>query len=257
MAINMLIGYKNPNGSVDSIFARVDGGEDQNKLFYKYYRTSERVKALIENGSNKSAIGIYISNEELDKNSKLYNKEVTMLPLYIGQGEQDSMISFSEDAFYQQTTPWTSTGQIFHDESVEKFLLRAAAAGFEDHYVYLFNHDTMKWTRGYNSQSLRDAIIANFDANSKFNYNSEHEIEVARIKLIDYMNEIDSFIYDRDYNQPRIFDTSTNDFANIDDPRLIQLYNNLISYAKTKGIGVESITISRVEEEQKESKHHL
>ena len=67
MAINMYIGYKKPNGAVSAIYARVDGGEDQNKLFYKYYRTPERVSALIKSGSTRSALGIYISKrEEID-----------------------------------------------------------------------------------------------------------------------------------------------------------------------------------------------
>ena len=48
MAFFLLVGLVNGNNPVKSIIIRHDGGAEEYRLLYKYYRTPERVNALIE-----------------------------------------------------------------------------------------------------------------------------------------------------------------------------------------------------------------
>ena len=244
MAINMLIGYKNPDGSVNSITARIDGGIDERKLFYKYYRTKERAHALIQNGSNESALGIYISEEEFNENSPLHNLEVTMLPLMIGNGEEDPMISFSDEDFNESQNKFNNTGRVYFDENVNKFFEDAKHSGFYDSDVYLFDSDTSEWTIGQMKQPLREGIIAHFDENADYNYDSSEEINDARKKLIDYMDQIDAFIKNRMNNSPNFVDSSSGELTTVEDLKFLQMYNELALYAQTIGINIDQINVS-------------
>lgn len=244
MAINMYVGYKKANGSVSAIYARVDGGEDQKKLFYKYYRTPERVNALIKSGSTRSALGIYISKkEECNMNSPLYNKEVTMLPLYVGSvsGNNPTIVSFAENEFYDDKY---CSGDVYDYDSVEKFYADAEEVGFFEHYVYLFDSNTREWTVGYNGMPLKDAIIEHFDKYSRNEYTSEEEFQSDRKILIENIESIDRFVKDRDNEKLCFVDSSTGDYINISDSTLLMKYQDLFMYAKSIGLDIEGCMIS-------------
>ena len=234
MAINMYIGYKKPNGSVSAIYARVDGGEDQNKLFYKYYRTPERVSALIKSGSTRSALGIYISKrEEIDERSPLYNEEVMMLPLYVGSAGKDRMISFAENKFYEDKD---GNSKKFNDyDSVEAFYDDTKKIGFFEDYVYLFDSESREWTVGYNGKSLKEAIIENFDVNSE-DYDPQD-----RETLLDNIAEIDQFIAERAKTDPYFIDGNT-------DAESLMNYHDICMYAKSKGFKIKGSNISNLYE---------
>lgn len=241
MAINMYIGYKKPNGSVSAIYARVDGGEDQNKLFYKYYRTPERVSALIKSGSTSSALGIYISKtEEINERSPLYNEEVMMLPLYVGSAGEDSMISFAEDEFYESKT---GNSREFYDYgSVEAFYADIKEIGFYEDYVYLFDSKSREWTVGYNGKTLKEVIIENFDEDSEDYDSHDRETLIANIA------EIDQFIADRAKTGPNFIDGNTGNNFNIRDGKLLMKYHDFCMYARSKGFNIEGIIISNSDE---------
>ena len=247
MAINMYIGYKKPNGAVSAIYARVDGGEDQNKLFYKYYRTPERVSALIKSGSTKSALGIYISKtEEINARSALYNEEVMMLPLYVGAAGEDGMISFAEDNFYKYKD---GNSKEFYDYgSVEDFYADAKKIDFYESYVYLFDSKSCEWTVGYNGKSLKEVIMEDFDENSKYNYDSSEMIEHNKEILIANIDRIDQFIADRAKTGPYFIDSNNGNPINIRDGELLIKYHDLYMYAKSLGINIEGSIVSNAEE---------
>ena len=246
MAINMYIGYKKPNGSVSAIYARVDGGEDQNKLFYKYYRTPERVSALIKSGSTRSALGIYISKtEEINERSPLYNEEVMMLPLYVGSAGEDSMISFAEDEFYENKN---GNSKEFYDYgSVEAFYADTKKIGFSEDYVYLFDSESREWTVGYNGKTLKEVIIENFDENSE-DYDSIENTKHDREILIANIAEIDQFIADRAKTGPYFIDGNTGNNFNIRDGELLMKYHDFCMYAKSKGFNIKGSIISNSDE---------
>ena len=247
MAINMYIGYKKPNGAVSAIYARVDGGEDQDKLLYKYYRTPERVSALIKSGSTKSALGIYISKtEEINTRSALYNEEVMKLPLYVGSAGEDSMISFAEDNFYEHKDG--NSEEIYDYGSVEDFYADAKKVDFGEDYVYLFDSKSCEWTVGYNGKTLKEVIIENFDENSEYNYDSSEKIEHDKKILIDNIDRIDQFIADRAKIGPCFIDSNNGNPINIPDGKLLIKYHDLYMYAKALGINFEGIIVSFADE---------
>lgn len=247
MAINMYIGYKKPNGSVSAIYARVDGGEDQNKLFYKYYRTPERVSALIKSGSTRSSLGIYISKtEEINERSPLYNDEVMMLPLYVGSAGKGSMISFAEDEFYEDKDG--NSKELYDYGSVEAFYADTKKIGFFEKYVYLFDSESREWTVGYNGKTLKEVIIENFDENSKYNYDSIEETKHDREILIANIAEIDQFIADRAETRPYFIDGNTGNNFNIRDGILLMKYHDLYMYAKSIGVNIKKSIISNSDE---------
>lgn len=197
MAIYMTIGYKDYDGSVYSIYALTDGWSPEDKLLYKYYRTKERVWALIKNGSNRDKLGIYISPDEINEGSPSHNREVTMLPLGIGNEEEDPLITFSDNKFFQVQKKEKRTGHIRNYSSVDQYLKEAIDARFSDHHIYLFDSDTLQWTVGCEKKPLREHIISEFDDNAPYNYHSNDEAKNAREKLINYMNLIENFIATR------------------------------------------------------------
>ena len=197
MAIYMTIGYKDYDGSVFSIYALTDGWSPEDKLLYKYYRTKERVWALIKNGSNRDKLGIYISPDEINEESPSHNREVTMLPLGIGNEEEDPLITFSDNKFFFFFLKERRTGHIRNYSSVDQYLKEATDASFSDHHIYLFDSDTLQWTVGCEKKPLREHIISEFDDNAPYNYHSNDEAKNAREKLINYMNLIENFIATR------------------------------------------------------------
>ena len=260
---NIIIGYKNLDGSVKSIIAGNTGDLTEKKLFYKYYRTKERVSALIDNGSNSRALGIYISKGELDKNSSLYNLEVTMLPLRIGGGETDKNISFSEDGFLQSQDQYYNNKNVYYHRSVADYLENAEKIAYDED-IFLFDSDTLEWTVGSTKKPLRDSIIECFDEDAEdvyYDYDAEATDEIAaadaRTKLINYMDRIDAFIKSRTKNLPVFIDTKTGDLIKIDDPKLLQMYNEVALYARTIGINIESFNVSFVQKKylSDEAKH--
>ncbi len=242
MAISMYVGIKKPNGSVSAMCARVDGGEDQNKLFYKYYRTPERVNALIKSGSTRSALGIYISkSEETDERNPLYNEEVTMLPLYIGSdGIKSSKSSFAESKFYEEKID--NSGIYYDYDNVEDFYVDAEQSGFFEHYVYLFDSESCEWIVGYKGKPLKEVIIENYDENSIYNYNSSKE------QLISNIDKIDQFIAERKNKRPCFVDSNTGEVSNIHNGELLRKYNDLRMYAMSIGLIIEGCMVSQVEE---------
>ena len=241
MAKNMYIGYKKPNGSVSAICARVDWGEDQNKLFYKYYRTPERVSALIKSGSTRSPLGIYISEtEEFNERSPLYNEEVMMLPLYVGSAGVDGMISFAEDKFCKNKDG--NSGEFYDYGSVEAFYDDTKKIGIFEDCVYLFDSESCEWTVGYNGKKLKDVIIENFDKYSEYYDSHDGETLIANIA------EIDQFIADRAKTGPHLIDGNTGDIFNIRDDELLKKCYDLYMCARSKGFNIEGIIFSNSNE---------
>lgn len=249
MGIYLCIGNKKSNGFVNAIFARRDGGLDEAKLFYKYYRTPKRVNALVKSGSTRSALGIYISDEELNNNSPLYNEEVTMLPLYIGQGEEDSIISFADKSFYKNKhysdLDYKDPVGTFSYENVESFYDTAKKDEFLSDCVYLYDSDTREWYRGFERKPLKDAILEDYERMSKDNYDTQEEIDTNREKLIKYMEEIEQYIKGRENNRPVFVDSNTGEMAIVQDNRLLMKYQDLVMYAKSIGLIIDGCSISK------------
>ena len=248
MAVNMLIGYKNADGTVDSIISRVDGGVDQEKLFYKYYRTPERVKALIMNGSGLSSLGIYISDDELNPSSPLFNKEVLTLPLNIG---------FPEDDFYQKCSFYYSPENrkyIKHAPdkySNEKLFYKDADDNnFWGEYVFLYDSATKQWTEGYDKYDLRNAIIDTFDEEC----DDEGYDDYDREELIRALDEIDKFIAKRDSRENDICFANSNDSVLLNYPKLYAKYNELVRLAEKEGIKIVANFYKPVEVQEQDVK---
>ena len=231
MAINLLIGYKNADGTVDSILSRQDGGVDEERLFYKYYRTPERVKALIMNGSGLSSLGINISDDELNPNSPLFNKEVLMLPLNIG---------FPENDFYQKCKHYYSTKERktikyapYKNNNEESFFEEAKEDGFSEECVLLYDSIIKQWTVGYDKKNLRTAII---DSCHERYDDGEEEMEPE--ELLQALDEIDKFIAKRDSKENDVCFVNTNDSVLLTYPKLYAKYNELVRLAEKEGIKI-------------------
>lgn len=196
MAINLLVGRKNKDGSVDSITVRRDGGLDHNKLLYKYYRSPERVDALIKNGSNYSCLARYISQDELNPNSPLHNEEVTMLPIDIGFPEKD---------FYKYMNESRSTHTTYQDPSVEAFFADAQNVGFYDDDVYLYDPETENWSVGASRKPIREHILGEWQ--EQYDEDPEWVSETLE-ELNSKMDAIDKFIAARKQQTPALSEKS-------------------------------------------------
>ncbi len=232
MAVNLLIGYKNADGTVDSIVSRMNGGVDQERLFYKYYRTPERVKALITNGSGLSSLGIYISDDEFNPNSPLFNKEALMLPLNIGFPEEDfhqkcSFYYSTENRKYIMYAPDKCPNE-------KSFFKDADDNDFWEDYVFLYDSATKQWTVGYDKKNLRSAIIDTFDEEC---YDEGYD-DYDREELIRALDEIDKFIAKRDSKENDVCFVNTNDSVLLTYPKLYAKYNELVRLAEKEGIKI-------------------
>lgn len=231
MSLNLLIGKKNKDGTIDSITVRQDGGLDQNKLLYKYYRTPERVGALISNGGNRGPLGIYISNEEFNPDSPLYNEEVTMLPLSVG---------FPDD-FYNNMNSYYNTHQTYKEPSEEAFFADAERVGFDEDFVYLYDIETQAWTVGKNKIGLRNHIIEQCKMDNDSDLVSE---------LISHLNSIDSFIERRKKARPVfIADDGVSQQIIYSSPRLLAKYNEFARLAETYGIQISGCMCKLIDKE--------
>lgn len=249
MGLYSFIGNKKSNGFVNAIYARRNGGNDDDKILYKYYRTPERVNALIKSGSTMVGLGIYLEGNERAKDSPLYNEEVSMLPLYLCDGEEDDFVSFADDSFFlvkrsSGRLDDRSSEIIYNFESAEDFYEAAKNSDFVD-YVYLYDSDTRQWYKGLDKKNLREAIIEEFDENSKDNDYTEEEIKAGKERLINYMDEIDQFIQDREKNKPVFIDSSTGEVANVQDYILYKKYYDLVMYARSTGLKIDGCPISK------------
>ena len=185
MAINLLIGKINKDGTVDAITVRRDGGINHKKCLYKYYRSPERVSALIRNGCTGSPLARYINRKEMKPSSPLYNEEVTMLPTDIG---------FPDDDFYEVMDPYENLHPSWQCPSVKEYLKYAEKVGFYDDDVFLYNPETELWTEGNAQTPIREKIIADWLANY---YNTPEWVTKSLEELIGEMDAIDEFIAKR------------------------------------------------------------
>ena len=185
MSINLLIGKINKDGTVDAITVRRDGGINHKKCLYKYYRSPERVSALIRNGITRDPLAIYINRKEMDPSSPLYNEEVTMLPINIGFPDKD---------FYATMDPYQNIRPACQFPSVKEYLQNAERVGFYDHDVFLYNPETELWTEGKAQNPIRETIIADWQATY---YNTPEWVSQSLEELIEQMDAIDEFIAKR------------------------------------------------------------
>ena len=231
MAVNLLIGYKNADGTIESICPRMDGWADEEKLLYKYYRTPQRVKALVNNGYAISSLGISISKDEVNPNSHLYNEEVANLPINIG---------FPEDDFYPSCNYYSDHGEKIEEKPLkyadeEAFFDKADSIWFSSQCIFLYDSVTQTWTEGYDKIDLRTAILNTFDDECQYEYDSEEEIKKAKQELLNSLNEIDSFIEKRKNGSKKILvDINQNLF--LDYPEIYEKYAELVKLAISKGV---------------------
>ncbi len=247
MATSLLIGYKNADGTIEAICTRMDGGVDEEKLLYKYYRTPQRVKALVNNGYAISSLGISISKDEVNPNSHLYNEEVANLPINIG---------FPEDDFYPSCNYYSRCGEKIKEKPLkyadeEAFFDAADKIWFSTQCIFLYDSVKQIWTEGYDKIDLRTAILNTFDDDCECDYDSKEEIEKAKQELINSLNEIDSFVEKRKGEcQKTLVNINENLF--LDYPELYTKYAELVKLAISKGIVVNADFYKPIEvQEQK------
>ena len=231
MSVNMIIGYKSNDGKVKAVDSRTDGGINEKQLFYKYYRTKERVEALINDGGGKSSLGILISQDEFNINSPLYNKEVTMLPFHIG---------FDDKNFYDYISHYYSEKQEkflrfnpVEYSSEEEFFEAAKEYGFYDHLIYLFDSKTRQWTQGVKKKDIRISMLEDVD---RLYEDDSEEKAIEKTKLIKDLAAIDNFIAARE-NMNTLYIKSDNNEL-LYDPELSFKYNEFVRFAESKGIKV-------------------
>ena len=146
-----MIGYKNEDGSVDSIFVQkfIDKNDqvvDYYKLLYKYYRTPERVRALIRKGNICNELGIYLGDEEFQEGSPFYNEEATKLPLFIGYSDDD-FAGFGDFNDACVNVKYSSVDSFYRD---------AINSDYDDINILLFDS---KWYVGVGKEELRNVMI--------------------------------------------------------------------------------------------------
>ena len=236
--LKLLIGIKAPEGYIKATIVARDGGSHEERLLYKFYRTADRVNALVESKFIITALGMHLRKTELDRTSPSYNKEVTMLPVYIG---------FPDEMFYHDTSykwiPGKGYVQSYIDyfSNEEKFY-DAAKKEFSDCDVVLFDTATKEWLVGIDKKPLRQAILDQFDEEPFYfdergyeGLSKPDEIARERDNLIAQMDAIDEFIEKR--NERTTF-LEEKYYTKMDDDELLQKYNSLVNLAYSKGIKI-------------------
>ena len=234
MAFFLLVGLVNGNNPVKSIIIRHDGGAEEYRLLYKYYRTPERVNALIENGKMISALGIH-NQDEINEKSKLYNEEATRLPMGIGFADKMffNETSYRKNEFgnnYQWCLPE-------YYDNVESLFDNLKENKWDSWQILLYDTSIKNWTVGYDRVPLKNVIIKRFEDNpvvfdgNGWEYVDKEKIPLARERLINEMNDIDNFIRLRDKVEVK---------SDIDS-ELLQKYNELVILAASKGLKITGI----------------
>ena len=223
MAIFGTLAIMNKDGKVKAVFPRLDGGANMEKLLYKYYRTPERINALMDYGCKINSIGIRISKRELDPNSKLYNREASLLPLHIGFDDKD---------FYQEVGFYDREEEPSYYSSIQLLELEALRDGYYESSVFIYDENDRQWYYGFNKKPLRQLIIHQFDEEPDCD---EDEYYDERFKLINQLDEIDEYINLRDNGN---YLEGMEDL----DPEVLSKYNELVLLARKKGIAVTGCT---------------
>ena len=240
MALKMLIGIKNIDGTIDAISSNVNAGTDEKKLFYKFYRTPERVRALIANGSGVESLGIHISKDELNPDSKLCNKEATMFPLYIGYPDAEfySYVTFPYSAKEGRYLRYPS----FKFPNENEFYADALETGITDSWIYLYDQAASEWTVGREKKPLRTAILEDFERDPRiytrdglYDYVDEYEYPFALVELNEQLDAIDEFIFNRSTSTTLVSSIGQMGMA---DPLLLAKYNELVRMAEAKGYDI-------------------
>lgn len=231
--MNIVLGIKGLDGTIKAITVKTEGDFNEILILFKYYRTPERVSALITKGSTRETLGIYISEDELNPNSPLYNEEVTMLPLNIG---------FPDSEFNQTMDSYNNNGQTYYFQNEEAFYLAADETGSYDDYIYLYDEETETWTQGRRKENIKDIIIRNIQ-------NPDMMLEPEEIEQqLRWVEEIEDFI-NRRKNQKPVFVTENEELLQLiyDNPQLMSKYNEFIRLAESLGIRIDGCMCSSIE----------
>ena len=231
--MNIVLGIKGLDGTIKAITVVTEGTFDEILILFKYYRTPERVSALITNGSTRETLGIYISEDELNPNSPLYNEEVTMLPLNIG---------FPDSDFNETMESYNNNGQTYYFENEQAFYLAANGTGSYDNYIYLYDEETETWTQGRKKENIKDIIIRNIQ-------DPEMMLEPEEIEQqLRWVEEIEDFI-NRRKNQKPVFVTENGELLKLiyNHPQLMSKYNEFIRLAESLGIRIDGCMCSSLE----------